>query len=83
MILKYVSKVSALLRDNDEARVAFERETKNLEEYLKKDTSNKCFYAALVGVLVSTFIYGGVFYYANKTNKIDFLKGQYQELWSK
>ena len=67
MILKYRTRISALLKDNDKVRTAFNKETIDLENYINKSTGNKCFYAFLSGVIISAIMFGGAFYYI-KTN---------------
>ena len=62
-ILPYRTRIGALLKDHDEARTIFNSETTTLEKQVNKHTSDKCFMAFLVGVVISMSIFGGLFYY--------------------
>jgi len=67
-VLPYRTKIGALLKDHDKARTMFNSETITLEKQVNKHTSDKCFMAFLVGVVISMSIFGGLFYYMYNEN---------------
>jgi hypothetical protein len=65
-ILEYRLKVSAMLKDHDAARTAFNSETLFLEENINKKCSDKSFVSFIVGSILTTMIFSGIFYYIKK-----------------
>lgn len=66
MIERFIKRSIKLLENHDEVRTVFMQEAQNLERYINYETSKKCFNAFLLGALLSTIIFGGVFYYLKK-----------------
>ena len=67
MIKRYIKRTNVLLKDHDEIRGVFNRETNNLEENVKKDTERRCFNSFLSGALTTVLIFGTVLYYFAQT----------------
>lgn len=55
--MTFKHKINAILRDDDNARTAFNKEFDAIIANEKKKTSNKCFFSFLSGSLMSTAIF--------------------------
>jgi len=62
MLLKFKTRIGALLHNHDEAKTVFDREFDAFYKIEQERVSNKCTYAFLAGSIVSAIIYGIVFY---------------------
>jgi len=67
-ILEYRLRISSMLKDHDEARTAFNKETLFIEEEVNRQCSNKSFVSFLVGAILTTLVCSGVFYYIKKNS---------------
>ena len=80
MILKYLTRTATLLKDHDEIRTAFERETKNLDIWIEEQISQRCFISFIAGIVITTIIFAGVFIIINKSSNANFLNGLYSQI---
>ena len=75
--LKYRTEISALLKDNDEARTMFNMRTIDMEEKIKDFIGNRCFYVMLITSVLVALLYGWVFYIMqsnSESNIIEYIK---------
>jgi len=59
------ARIGAILKDDDKARMAFDREVAVVEKWHQREISNKCTYSFIAGAIISAIIYGFVFFQMN------------------
>jgi hypothetical protein len=76
MTLRYKVRIGTLLKDHDKARTVFERETKHLEDEIKR----KCTNSFITGAIIMTIVLAGVLYVSHqqgydKFSLVPYVKG--------
>ena len=67
-LTEYRLRISAMLKNHDDARTAFNRETINMQKKIDRKCSDKCFLSFLTGAILTTIICSSVFYYVKKNS---------------
>jgi len=57
MTLRYKVRIGTLLKDHDKARTVFERETKHLEDEIKRKCTNSFIAGAVIMTIVLAVVY--------------------------